>query len=151
MLLGLITANIASGKRSYVVERNSDHGLLSAQPTGVAAVTVRIRAYNDTGELDIRRDPFTLGTRVLLTCDVTGLPEGSEVESYTYRWFRSCTGGHQGRCEIHNPVPYYRAVKDTVLVDVVSWDQGGTYICFVRLSKASSWSIGRTPRIIVSG
>ena len=129
--------------------RISDHELPSTQLTGVAAVTVRIRAYNATGELSIRRGPFTLGTRILLICDVTGIPEGSEVESY--RWFRSCTGGHQGRCEIHNPVPYYRVVKDTVLVDVVSWDQGERYICFVRLSKTSPWSIGRTPHITVSG
>ena len=92
--------------------------------TGVAAVTVRIKAYNATGELNIRRDPFSLGTRVLLTCNVTGRPEGTEVDD-RYRWFRSCAGGHQGRCEIHNPVPYYRVVKDTVLVDVVSWEQGG--------------------------
>ena len=127
----------------------SDLGVLSTQFTGVAAVTVRIRAYSATGELDIRRDPFTLGTRVLLTSDITGPNEGSEVESY--RWFRSCTGGHQGRCEIHNPVPYYRAVKDTLLVDVTSWDQGERYICFVRLSKTSPWSIGRTPHITVSG
>ena len=129
-------------------ESMSDHGVLSTQFTGVAAVTVRIRAYSATGELDIRRDPLTLGTRVLLICDVTGPNEGSEVERY--RWFRSCTGGHQGRCEMHNPVPYYRAVKDTLLVDVTSLDQGGIYICFVMLSNTSAWSIGRTPRITVS-
>ena len=51
-------------------------GVPSMQLTGVAAVMVRIRAYNATGELDIRRHGFTLGTRVLLTCNVTGLPEG---------------------------------------------------------------------------
>ena len=50
----------------------------SIQLAGVAAVTVSISAYSTTGELDITRDPFTLGTRVLLTCDVTGLPEDSE-------------------------------------------------------------------------
>ena len=60
----------------------SDCAVPSIQLTGVADVTVRIRAYNVTGELDIRRDPFTLGTRVLLTCDVAGLPEGSEVGNY---------------------------------------------------------------------
>ena len=119
----------------------SDCAVPSIQHTGIAAVTVRIKAYNATGELDIRRDPFTLGTRVLLTCDVTGLPEGSEVERY--RWFRSCTGGHQGRCEIHNPVPYYKTVKDTLLVDVTSCDQGEMYICFVRLTETSPWSIGK--------
>ena len=44
-----------------------------------------IKAYNATGEL---RDPFTLGTRVLLTCDVTGLPEDSEVVSN--KWYHNC-------------------------------------------------------------
>ena len=57
----------------------SDCAVPSIQLTGVAAVRVTITAYNATGELDIRRDPFTLGTRVLLTCDVPGLPEGSVV------------------------------------------------------------------------
>ena len=43
--------------------------------TEVAAVTLKFKAYNATGELDLRRDSFILGTRVLLTCDVTGLSE----------------------------------------------------------------------------
>ena len=47
---------------------------LCTQPTGAAVSEVRISAYNVTGELDIRSDPFTLGTRILLTCNVTGLP-----------------------------------------------------------------------------
>ena len=129
----------------------SDHGVLSTQITGVAAVKVTIRAFNATGEQDITRDPFTLGTRILLTCDVTGRPEDSEVA--TYRWFRNCTGGNQrsSRCEIHNPVPYYQAVKDTLLVDVTSLDQGGKYTCFVRLSSTSPWSTGSTPNIPVLG
>ena len=96
----------------------SDHGVLSTQITGVAAIKVRITAYNANGEVSTTRDPIILGTRILLTCDVTELPDGREVA--TYRWFRNCTGGNQGRCEIHNSVPYYRAVKDTVLVDVTS-------------------------------
>ena len=50
-------------------------------------MTVSITAYNATGELDIRRDPFTLGTRVLLTCDVTGLPEDSEAVSC--KWYHN--------------------------------------------------------------
>ena len=60
----------------------SDCAVPSIQLTGVAAVTVGISAYNATGELDIKRDHFTLGTRVLLTCDVTGLPEDSEDVNY---------------------------------------------------------------------
>ena len=105
----------------------SDCAVPSIQLTGVAAVTVRIRAYNATGELDIRRDPFTLGTRVLLTCDVTGLPEDSGVVNY--KWYHNCTGRPNSRCEIQDRDPYYRVVKDTLLVDVTSSDQGGRYYC----------------------
>ena len=86
-----------------------------------------IRAYNATGELDIRRDPFTLGTRVLLTCNVRGLPEGSEVVNY--RWYHNCAGHPNSRCEIRDDDPYYRVVKDTLLVDVTSLDQGGRCYC----------------------
>ena len=102
-------------------------GVPSIQLTGVAAVTASIRAYNATGELDITRDPFTLGTRVLLTCDVTGLPEGSEVGNY--RWYHNCPVHPNSRCEIQDRDPYYRVVKDTLLVDVTSLDQGGRYHC----------------------
>ena len=115
--------------------------------TGAAAVTVGIRAYNATGELDIRRDPFTLGTRVLLTCDVTGLPEGSEAVSY--RWYHNCTGGSQGRCQIRNRDPYYRVVSDTLLVDVTSWDQGGNYSCFLRFTNLPQ-SGNTIPKITVA-
>ena len=88
-----------------------------------------IRAYNATGELDIRRDPFTLGTRVLLTCDVTGLPEASEVVSY--RWYHNCAGHPTALCELQDRHPYYRVVKNTLLVDVSSLEQGGRYYCTV--------------------
>ena len=89
---------------------------------------MRIRAYNATGELDITRDPFTLGTRVLLTCDVTGLPEGSEVGNY--RWYHNCTGRPERLCEIRDGNPYYRVVKDNLLLDVTSLNQGGRYHCY---------------------
>ena len=106
----------------------SDCAVPSIQLTGVATVTVRIRAYNATGDLEIRSNPFmTLGTRVLLTCDVTGLPENSEALSY--KWYHNCTGGPNSRCEIQDKDPYYRVVKDTLLVDVTSLDQGGRYYC----------------------
>ena len=97
-------------------------------------MTVRIRAYSATGELDTTRDPFTLGTRVLLTCDATEVALGSEVASY--RWFHSCTGGSRGRCEIRNRDPYYRVANGTHLMDVTSWNQGGRYYCFVSFSNA---------------
>ena len=96
---------------------------------------MRIRAYNATGELDLtnnmlaQRDAFTLGTRVLLINDVTGLPRGVRVLSY--KWYHNCTGGTHGRCEIRDRDPYYRVVNDTLLVDVTSWDLGGRYYCFV--------------------
>ena len=104
-------------------------GTRCTTPTGVAAVTVVIRAYNVTGELDIRRDPSTLGTRVLLTCDVTGLPKGGEALSY--RWYHNCPVRPNPRCEIQDGDPYYRVVSDTLLVDVTSWDQGGRFYCTV--------------------
>ena len=86
-----------------------------------------IRAYNATGELDIKRDPITLGTRVLLTCDVTGLHE--DREALSYKWYHNCTDLLNSRCEIRDDDPYYRVVKDTLLVDVTSLDQGGRYYC----------------------
>ena len=90
-------------------------------------MTVSIGVYNANGKLDIRRDPFTLGTRVLLTCDVTGLPEDSEDVSY--KWYHNCPVRPNSRCEIQDRDPYYRVVKDTLLVDVTSLDQGGRYYC----------------------
>ena len=79
--------------------------------TGQATITVKIRAYNSTGEVNImtknqiRVVAFILGTRVRLTCDVTGLPEDSEVLSY--KWYHNCS---YERCEIRGGDPYYRVV-----------------------------------------
>ena len=92
---------------------------------------VKIRAYNASGKLytESRNTTniasFTLGTRVLLTCDVTGYPEGSEVISY--KWYHNCD--QVTECEIEERTPYYRAVADTLLVDVTSHDLGGRYYC----------------------
>ena len=97
------------------------------QLTGISAVAVSISAYSATGELDIYRDPFTLGTRVLLICDVTGLPVDSEAVNY--RWYHNCTGRPTTLCELQDRDPYYRVVKDTLLVDVTSLDQRGRYYC----------------------
>ena len=92
-----------------------------------------IRAYNATGEVNImtnnqvRDVPFTLGTRVLLTCGVTELPEGSEVLSY--QWYHNCA---YERCKIREGDPYYRrVVADTLLVDVTSENNVGRYHCIV--------------------
>ena len=116
----------------------------SIQLTGVAAVTVRISAYNATGELDITRDPFTLGTRVLLTCNVTG---HSEVVSY--KWFHSCRELHNSRCKIEDENPYYKVVNDTVLVDVTSLDHGGWYYCTVQHQQETHR--GTTRELAVAG
>ena len=105
--------------------------------TGAADVTVVIRAYNATGELDIYRGgPFilSLGTRVLLTCYVIGLTEGSEALRYS--WYHNCTGRLNSRCpEIRDGDPYYRVMSDILLVNVPSWDQGGRYYCAVDYLK----------------
>ena len=81
--------------------------------TGEAVVKGRIRTYiNATGELDNRRDPLTLGTRVLLTFDVTGLPENSA--SVKYRWYYNCIVAHNKSCEIRGRDLHYRVVNDTL-------------------------------------
>ena len=94
----------------------------------------KIRTFNDTGN----KEPFTLGTRFFLTCDVSGLSEWNEVNDY--RWFRNCTASTNGQCQIQDGDPYYRVVSNTLMVDVSSWDQGGRYSCFVRFSNSSDSS-----------
>ena len=118
---------------------------------------MRIRAYNATGELDLtnnvlaQRDAFTLGTRVLLICDVIGLSQGGKLVSY--KWEHNCTEGTHGRCEIRDRDSYYRVVNDTLLVDVTSWDQGGRYYCFVYLRQGALATTlnSFTPTITVAG
>ena len=110
---------------------------------------MKISAYSATGERDFPTDPVTLGTRVLLTCDVTGLPENSEVNRY--RWFHSFRGDIKDRYQIQDRHPYYRVVKDTLLVDVTSQDQGGKYTCFVGFTNNTPQSSGRTDIITVAG
>ena len=152
VLLELITAtllpgNWGIGRRWGRAGTRSDCGVLSIHLTGVAAVTVRISAYNATGELDIRRDPFTLGTRVLLTCDVTELPEGNET--LNYRWYNKCPELPNSRCEIRDGDPYYRVVSDTLLVDVTSHGQGGRYYCTVH--GLQEIQTATTPELSVAG
>ena len=123
----------------------------STSLTGEAVVMVKIRAYNASGKLytesgrTISIGSFTLGTRVLLTCDVTGLPEGSEV--IRYKWYHNCL---QMGCmvqEIQEGTPYYRVVDDTLLVDVTSHDMGGRYYC----EAVSQNRTGFTSKIIATG
>ena len=153
VLLGLTTATLLSGE----LRDTSEVGRERAEArrdwyhphlTGVAAVKVTISAYSATGELDIPRDPFTLGTRVLLTCNVTGLSEDSVV--VRYRWFHSPKGDSQDRYQIKDRHSYYKIVNDTLLVDVTSLDQRGKYTCFVSFSNAPQ-SGGSTAIITVAG
>ena len=85
-----------------------------------------IRVYNVTSKMEITRQPLTLGTRVLLTCNVTGLPNGSEAHSYG--WYHNCTGHRDNSCEIQNGQSY-SVMNDTLLMNVTSWNQGGRYSC----------------------
>ena len=70
---------------------------------------MRIRAYRATGDVNVtpytdsKKVAITLGTRLLLACNVTGLSEKNVVVSY--RWFCNCTGGNQGRYEIGDGDP----------------------------------------------
>ena len=86
--------------------------------TGEAVIVVRVKAYIATGELVLGEDDIPRGTRVLLTCNLEGLPEGSVVTSY--KWYYNCP---TGQCEIHED-PYYTVVNDTLLVDSTFWDGG---------------------------
>ena len=158
VLLGLITATVPTSMSWFgtaMIAREewrglgTDSAVLSTQLTGVAAVKLRIRAYNATGNIiPEHKDAFTLGTRVLLTCDVTEVPESSEVISY--RWYHGGTGPPKSSCQKRNRDPYYRVVDDTLLVDVISQDQGGRYYCFVMFSNIPQSSYF-TPNIAVAG
>ena len=129
------------------------HHLLYILYIGLGAAIARIRAYTVTGEVHHAHNintkvAITLGRRILLTCGVTGLSEENGVISY--RWFHSHTGGTKDRYEIHDRHPYYRVAKDTLLIDVTSWDQGGKYTCFVKL-KTDAPSIGSAAVLTVEG
>ena len=113
---------------------------------------MRIKANSATGELDLampEHNTYTMGTRVLLTCDVTGLPQGDKVVSY--RWFHNCTGHPNSRCEVQDRDSYYRVVNDTLLVDVTSWDHGGRYYCTVQYLQGANQPFAVTPELSVAG
>ena len=119
------------GRKGARAGTRTDCGIPSTELTGVPVTSAHvIRAYKDTGELDLdmlaARGAFTLGTTVLLTCDATGIPQGGKLINYT--WHHNCT---HSSCEIQDGDPYYRVVNDILLVDVTSWDQGGRYYCIV--------------------
>ena len=127
------------------------HHLLYILYIGLGAAIARIRAYTVTGEVEYAYNvntKVTQGRRILLTCEVTGLSDENGVVSY--RWFHSLTGKNEDRYEIHDRDPYYRVVKDTLLMDVTSWDQGGKYTCFVKL-KTDAPSISSAAVLTVEG
>ena len=113
---------------------------------------VKIRAYNASGKLytesgrTISIASFTLGTRVLLACNVTGLPEGSGVISY--KWYHNCTGP---MCQIQEGTPYLSVVDDTLLVDVTSHDMGGRYYCEVEYGNEQRKTKSTSTVINVAG
>ena len=78
---------------------------------------------------------------------MTGLSEENGVVSY--RWFHSQTGRNKDRYELQDRDPYYRVVKDDLLMDVTSLDQGGKYTCFVNF--LSSPQSSNTAIITVAG
>ena len=126
-LLGIVTVSFLQGGHgeTYIVTLFTawrvmcDCGLPSTSLTGEAAVAVRIRAYDASGHLALEESNVLQGTRLLLTCDVKELPEGSVVVSY--KWYHSCS---TGRCTIQKESSYYTPVDDTLLVDATSWGRG---------------------------
>ena len=129
------------------------HHLLYKLYIGLGAAIARISAYTVSGEVHKAHSINTIvviiqGRRILLTCGVTGHSEENGVVSY--RWFHSLTGKNEDRYEIHERQPYYRVVKDTLLMDVTSLDQGGKYTCFVKL-KTDAPSISSAVIITVEG
>ena len=128
----------------------TDCGIPSTQLTGVPVTSAH--TIKGTGGLDLdmlaERGAFTLGTRVLLTCDAKGIPQGGKQINYT--WKHSCT---HGRCEIQDRDLYYRVTNNTLLLDVTSSDQGGRYYCYVHYlyNLDEKASIDWTSKITVAG
>ena len=118
--------------------------------TEEAAVAVRIRAYSATGHFALEQGNVLRGTRLLLTCDVNGLPKGSVITSY--KWYHNCS---TGRCEIQRESPYYKPVNDTLLVDATTWDGGRRrHYCQVEYRSAGGMTsnmIGHTASISLAG
>ena len=128
----------------------NDWGLSSTSLTGEEAITVTITAAGATGYFALEQGNVLRGTRLLLICDVEGLPEGSVVNSY--KWYHNCS---TGRCEIRRESPYYKAVNDTLLVDATTWDGGRRrHICQVEYHSAggrTSTQTGFTASISLTG
>ena len=120
----------------------------STSLTGEAAV--RINAYNANGYFPLEQGNVLRGTRLLLTCDVNGLPEGSVITRY--KWYHNCS---TGRCEIQRESPYYTPVNDTLLVDATTWDGGRRrHYCQVEYRSAGGMTsnmIGHTASISLAG
>ena len=128
----------------------TDCGVPSTSFTGEADVAVQIRAYNASGHFALEQGNVHRGTRLLLICDVEGLPDGSVVTSY--KWYHNCV---PEKCNIQKGSPYYRAVNDTLLVDATFWDGGRRHhICEVeyRSDKGRTSNMtGHTASISLTG
>ena len=105
----------------------TDCGVPSTTLAGEAAVAVTITAAGATGYYVLEQGNVLRGTRLLLICDVEGLPAGSVVTNY--RWFHS--GTSMGSNEIQRESPYYKPVNDTLLIDATSWGNGRRHTCEV--------------------
>ena len=118
----------------------NDWGLPSMSLIGEAAVAVRINAYNTNGLFALEQGNVLRGTRLLFTCDVKELPEGSVVNSY--RWYHNCS---TRRCEIQRESPYYTPVNDTLLVDATTWDgRRRRHICQVEYRSSQGRTSNQT-------
>ena len=101
-----------------------------------------IRANNATKG----KHSFTLGSRVILTCHVQGIPTDSEVA--LFKWYHICN--NKESCKIKMADAYYKVADDTLLVDVMSGNQSGWYYCKGLLKNNQSTMIGNT-QIEVTG
>ena len=91
-------------------------------PTCLPAVTVVIDSYTHNSTL-ISGDSVTLGTQLILVCQVVGLPYGTPL---SYTW--TCPNG---TCEVGE---YYgrKVYNEHILaVNTTSTSDGGTYTCQV--------------------
>ena len=111
---------------------------------------MKIRAYSASGHVVLRQGTIPRGTRVLLTCDVEGLPEGNVVISY--KWSHNkCV---DMKCEIREGDPYYTAVNDTLLVDTTSWGGRRRHRCAVEYhseERVSGTETGFTALVSLTG
>ena len=85
--------------------------------------TVVIDAYSPKPYVDPTQ-PVPLNTSVILVCRVVGVPSGGQLQ---YEW--TCPGEE---CNIGDGRhPNRKTLGDTVVVNVISFDDAGSYVCSV--------------------